>query len=91
MKINNLGPTGINPYKKAINKLDKVNNTTTAKADKVEISSAAKEMQQISQISTARQEKVEQLKLQVQNGTYKVKPQEIATSIMDFYSNKTSL
>ncbi len=90
MKINNIGTTGINPYKKAINKLDKVNNTTTAKADKVEISSAAKEMQQISQISTARQEKVEQLKLQVQNGTYKVKPQEIATSIMGFYSNKTA-
>jgi negative regulator of flagellin synthesis FlgM len=86
MKINNLGLTGINPYKKAINKLDKVNNTTTAKADKVEISSAAKEMQQINQVSTARQEKVEELKLQLQNGTYKVKPQEVASSIINFYT-----
>jgi negative regulator of flagellin synthesis FlgM len=85
MKINNLGPTGINPYKKAINKLDKVNNTTNAKADKLEISSAAKEMQQISQVDDTRQKKVEELKLSVQNGTYKPNATSTASGIINYF------
>jgi negative regulator of flagellin synthesis FlgM len=85
MKINNIGTTGINPYKKAINKLDKVNDTTTAKADKVEISSAAKEMQQISQVEAARQKKVEELKQSVQNGTYKPNATATASSIINYF------
>ncbi|MFC0477864.1 flagellar biosynthesis anti-sigma factor FlgM [Robertmurraya beringensis] len=85
MKINNIGTTGINPYKKAINKLDKVNNTTTAKADKVEISSAAKEMQQISQVDASRQKKVEELKQSVQNGTYKTNATATASSIINYF------
>ncbi|WP_066055844.1 flagellar biosynthesis anti-sigma factor FlgM [Robertmurraya korlensis] len=84
MKINNLGPTGINPYKKAINKLDKVSNTTTAKADKVEISSVAKEMQ-MNQIDAARQKKVEELKQSVQNGTYKADAKATASSIINYF------
>ncbi|MEK3992170.1 flagellar biosynthesis anti-sigma factor FlgM [Robertmurraya sp. FSL R5-0851] len=85
MKINNIGTTGINPYKKAINKLDKVNNTTTTKADKVEISSAAKEMQQISQVDSTRQKKVEELKQSVQNGTYKPNSTATASSIINYF------
>ncbi|SHP78632.1 flagellar biosynthesis anti-sigma factor FlgM [Mycobacteroides abscessus subsp. abscessus] len=85
MKINNIGTTGINPYKKAINKLDKVNNTMTAKADKVEISSAAKEMQQISQVDATRQKKVEELKQSVQNGTYKPNASATASSIINYF------
>lgn len=84
MKINNLGPTGINPYKKAISKLDKVSNTTTAKADKVEISSAAKEMQLINQLDSARQKKIEELKQSVQNGTYKPNATATASSIINY-------
>ncbi|ESU34141.1 hypothetical protein G3A_02415 [Bacillus sp. 17376] len=89
MKINNnIGPSGINPYKRQMNKLDATVTSQNKKADKVEISSTAKEMQQLSQVSVQRQQKVEELKLQVENGTYKLNPQETAKSIINFYHNK---
>jgi negative regulator of flagellin synthesis FlgM len=88
MKINNIGPSGINPYKRQMNKLDETANTQAKKADKVEISSTAKEMQQLSQVSVQRQQKVEELKIQVENGTYKLDPKETAKSIINFYQKK---
>ncbi len=88
MKINNLGPSGINPYKRQMNNMDNAQKAVKAGSDKVEISTTAKEMQKLSQPSTTRQEKIEQLKLQVENGTYKVNPQQVAQSMIDFYTNK---
>ena len=86
MKINNYGTQGVNPYKK-VNKVDPSNKAEGAKgADKVEISAAAKELQQVSQVSAARTEKIEALKKQVQSGTYEVNPQDVAKSIINFYS-----
>jgi negative regulator of flagellin synthesis FlgM len=87
MKINPLGSQGINPYKRQMNKIDQANKTTGKAADKVEISSAAKEMQQESQITNERDEKVNELKIQVENGTYKVNPKAVAKSIVNFYKN----
>ncbi|WP_226085910.1 MULTISPECIES: flagellar biosynthesis anti-sigma factor FlgM [Mesobacillus] len=89
MKINNnFGPSGINPYKRQMNKLDAAASSQNKKADKVEISSTAKEMQQLSQISVDRKQKVEELKIQVENGTYKLDSKETAKSIINFYRNK---
>jgi len=88
VKINNLGPSGINPYKRQMNNMDNAQKAVKAGSDKVEISTTAKEMQKLSQPSTTRQEKIEQLKLQVENGTYKVNPQQVAQSMIDFYTNK---
>lgn len=89
MKINNnIGPSGINPYKRQMNKLDAAANMQSKKADKVEISSTAKEMQQISQVSMERKQKVEDLKIQVENGTYKLDPKETAKSILNYYNKK---
>jgi negative regulator of flagellin synthesis FlgM len=85
MKINPLGSQGINPYKRQMNKLDQASKTTGKAADKVEISSAAKEMQQESQITNDRDAKVNELKIQVENGTYNVDPKAVAKSILDFY------
>lgn len=85
MKINNLGPSGINPYKRQMNKIDNMSKTTKPAADKVEISSTAKEMQQISSYSVQRQEKVEELKIQVANGNYNVDSKEVAKSLINFY------
>jgi len=86
MKINNYGTQGINPYKK-VNKVEQSNKAEGTKgADKVEISAAAKELQQVSQVSAARTEKIDALKKQVQSGTYEVNPQEVAKSILNFYS-----
>ena len=45
----------------------------------------AKEMQSISSIEKERQTKVEELKAQVQNGTYTPQPNQIAKSMIDYY------
>ena len=55
------------------------------KTDVVEISSEAKEMQSISSIEKERQTKVEELKAQVENGTYNLQPNQIAKSMIDYY------
>jgi negative regulator of flagellin synthesis FlgM len=86
MKINPMGPTGINPYKKQLNKLAETEKIT--KTDKVEISSAAKQLQETSPVTVARQEKVEALKQQVQSGNYKVNPEAVAKGVYDFYYKK---
>lgn len=88
MKINNFGTSGINPYKRQMNKLESTNKASQAASDKIEISSAAKEMQQVSQISAQRQARVEELKNEVQSGNYEIKPNEVAGSIINFYFNK---
>ncbi|WP_050616465.1 flagellar biosynthesis anti-sigma factor FlgM [Bacillus testis] len=85
MKINQVGPAGMNPYKKNINKLDELKQSTYQK-DKIEISSTAKEMQQSSQIVAQRQERVQDIKVSIQNGTYQVDPKATAKSLLDFYS-----
>jgi negative regulator of flagellin synthesis FlgM len=86
MRINNLGPSGLNPYKRQLDKLDNISGDVKKKADKVEISSTAKEMQQGTHLQLERQAKVDQLKLDVETGNYKVDPQKVAKSIIDFYS-----
>lgn len=85
MKINQTGLFGVNPYKKQMEKMDQVKQASK-KQDKVEISSAAKEMQQANQISAERQQKIDALKQQIQNGTYQVDAKATAKGIIDFYS-----
>ncbi|SFB25329.1 MULTISPECIES: flagellar biosynthesis anti-sigma factor FlgM [unclassified Bacillus (in: firmicutes)] len=85
MKINNIGPSGINPYKRQMNKMDTAQKSVNKASDKLEISATAKEMQQLSQVAQQRQARVEELKSQVEAGTYQVKPEEVAKSIVNFY------
>lgn len=87
MKINPIGTSGVNPYNRQVNKVD-TTKTTPRPLDKVEISASAKEMQQVSQISAERQNKLDELKSQIENGTYKMNASDTAKSILDFYSNK---
>jgi negative regulator of flagellin synthesis FlgM len=88
MKINNFGTSGINPYKQQMNKPNQQKNINGKQNDKVEISTTAKEMQQVSSVEKERSTKVEQLKIQVANGQYKVDPQAIANGIQKFYFGK---
>ena len=87
MKINNLGQMGVNPYRKQMEKPAQQNNSA-AKSDKVEISSEAKGLQEMSQFQQTRNEKVAQLKIAVQNGTYQVDAKAVAAKMTDFYFNK---
>ncbi len=45
MKINNFRPSGVNPYKNQLNKLEQLEKEPDKKTDVVEISTEAKEMQ----------------------------------------------
>nr|WP_110112538.1 flagellar biosynthesis anti-sigma factor FlgM [Bacillus sp. CGMCC 1.16541] len=85
MKINRYGSFSVNPYKKQMDQQQKA-NVIDHKKDKVEISSQGKEMQHVNAFSTERQQKVEELKKQIQQGTYKVEPQDVAKSMIDFYT-----
>ena len=85
MKINNFRPTGVNPYQNQQNKMDHLEQSKQKKTDVVEISPEAKEMQSISSIDKERQTKVEELKAQVQKGTYTLQPNQIAKSMIDYY------
>ncbi len=76
---------GVNPYNLQANKQDNVKSLYKANRDKLEISSEAKEMQQVSTISAERQAKVEELKLQVESGTYALNPKATAKGIIDYY------
>ena len=86
MKINPFGSQGVNPYKQQMNKAGQdYGKTVPKKADRVEISSTAKEMQQLSQLPAERQAKVEELKNQIENSIYQINPQKVANSIVDFF------
>ncbi|PLR82586.1 flagellar biosynthesis anti-sigma factor FlgM [Bacillus canaveralius] len=85
MKINNMGPSGLNPYKRQMNKFENADKTASKASDKLEISSTAKEMQQSSHISAQREAKVEELRIQVENGNYKVNPRDVAKSLINYY------
>ncbi|WHY13932.1 flagellar biosynthesis anti-sigma factor FlgM [Peribacillus frigoritolerans] len=85
MKINNVGMTGVNPYNLQANKTGNIKESKVKSSDKVEISSAAKEMQQSSSILAARQAKVDELKIQVEKGNYKLNALATAKGLIDFY------
>jgi negative regulator of flagellin synthesis FlgM len=85
VKINNLGSMGVNPYKRSLEKGAQAAQKPQTKEDKVEISAKAIDLQQSNGVTKARQEKVEALKRQVENGTYTIDPQAIAKGLLDFY------
>ncbi|WP_421381464.1 flagellar biosynthesis anti-sigma factor FlgM [Bacillus salacetis] len=87
MKINNINTPRLNPYNKQLNKIDQAKSINKP-SDKVEISSEAKDMQIANQFNVERQEKVKNLKVQVENGTYKVNHQELAKSLKNFYKQQ---
>ncbi|MBU8905985.1 flagellar biosynthesis anti-sigma factor FlgM [Desertibacillus haloalkaliphilus] len=86
MKINPYHSVQNNPYRKQVSH-QQMKTDAVKQRDKVEISPAAKQMQQVSKIETERQEKVEALKEKIASGDYKVDPEAIARKVYDFWSN----
>lgn len=87
MKIYNVRTGNVNPYKQQMNKNDYL-RSNKKQSDKVEISSEAKQLQHQSSIVQKRKEKIEQLKIAIENGTYQIDHQELAKSIYNFYFKK---
>ncbi|GLY09226.1 flagellar biosynthesis anti-sigma factor FlgM [Pseudobacillus badius] len=85
MKINQPGVQGINPYQKQLNKTQGAKKAAAAPTDKLEISSAAKGMQEVSKMAKERMEKIASLKQQIAKGEYQPQPEKIAEGIVKFY------
>lgn len=90
MKINHIGgPHGINPYRQQLNKIQQKEQTAKKQADQVEISAAAKDLQKLSAMEKERAAKVEKIRSQVESGTYKIDPRQIAEKMVAYYKSKS--
>lgn len=90
MKINHIGgPYGINPYRQQLNKIQQQEQTAKKQADQVEISAAAKDLQKLSAMEKERAAKVEKIRSQVESGTYKIDPRQIAEKMVAYYKSKS--
>ncbi|WP_297990096.1 flagellar biosynthesis anti-sigma factor FlgM [uncultured Anoxybacillus sp.] len=83
MKIHRIQPMNVNPYERTA-RVEKPTKATK-KIDQVEISSAAKELQEAAKFSSERLEKVERLKEEIESGTYKLDARAVAESVLRYY------
>lgn len=86
MKINNVNLPAINPYKANELNVPKSVKATQAQTDKLEISSQAKKLSEISSYTTDRNERIQEIKAQIDAGTYKIDSQEIAKNLLSYYN-----
>ncbi|EMT45890.1 flagellar biosynthesis anti-sigma factor FlgM [Anoxybacillus flavithermus] len=83
MKIHRIQPMNVNPYERTA-RIEKPTKATK-KTDQVEISSAAKELQEAARFSSERLEKVERLKEEIESGAYKLDARAVAESVLRYY------
>lgn len=85
MKINNYGVNPVNPYKNQQLKTEATKKAAVSFEDHIEISSQAKDLQGIKNYSTERADKVQAIKQQIENGTYKVDANKLAKDLINYY------
>ncbi len=83
MKIQGSNPI-LNAYQKQQQKV--YDTKRTEQKDKIDISQTAKSLQKNQQHEVNRQNQVQQLKEQVQQGEYKVNYEQLADKMIDFWS-----
>lgn len=86
VKINPFNRPELNPYQQQPKKAGQELRKNAA--DQVEISATAKELQKTSNMEAERKARVEQLKMQVQNGDYNIHPKAVAQGIAEFFAKK---
>ncbi|MFC7373033.1 flagellar biosynthesis anti-sigma factor FlgM [Fictibacillus iocasae] len=88
MKINNFNSVNHhNPYKKQQNEPAEQSKKPMQK-DEINISSEAKNLQSALKSEAERKAKIDEIKKQIENGTYNVKPEKTAKSFLDFWFKK---
>lgn len=85
MKIQKFNLPVINPYKTNQLKAEQVEQKAKMKTDKLEISSEAKQLSEVSSFTIQRNERVEQLKAEIEAGTYKVDAEQLASNLAKYY------
>lgn len=84
MKINPLNQVN-NPYARRQVERQQLADSIK-KRDQIEISQAAKEMQLSSRIDKERQQRVNELKEQIDNGTYQINAHAVARKFYDYWN-----
>ncbi|MEK5040713.1 flagellar biosynthesis anti-sigma factor FlgM [Sporosarcina sp. FSL K6-3457] len=85
MKIQKFNIPAINPYKTNQLKAEQLEQKSKMQTDKLEISSEAKQLSEISPFTVQRNERVEQLKTEIEAGTYKVDAEQLASNLAKYY------
>jgi len=85
MKIEKFTLPAINPYKANQLKAEQTEQKAKMKTDKLEISSEAKQLSEMSSFTVARNERVQELKAQVKEGTYEVNPEQLASNLVKHF------
>lgn len=86
MRINDV-KYGLNPYQNQINR-NKANTNKSSGSDVVDISTSGQEIYQAMKSDQVdRQQRLNQLKQQVSDGTYKVDSQKVAEKMTEFWKN----
>lgn len=88
MKINNNPIPPVNPYRANQVKSEKANLEKTVQSDRLEISKEAKQLSEASPVTAKRNEKVSELKAQIQAGTYEVNAEKLASDLIGYYQPK---
>lgn len=86
MKIPKINIPPVNPYKASEIKIQQSTQKYKQQADKLEISSEAKHLSEASPHSIERNEKVQAIQTQIEAGTYKVNPEKLAGSLLNYYN-----
>lgn len=85
MKIQSFKLPAINPYKANQLKAGQLEQKTTVKTDKIEISSVAKQLSEVSSFTVERNERIQQLKGKIDAGTYEVNAEQLASDLAKYY------
>ncbi|PIC94812.1 flagellar biosynthesis anti-sigma factor FlgM [Sporosarcina sp. P26b] len=86
MKVEGFKPQAVNPYRSQQMKVDQTKQVAQVKTDKLEISSEAKKLSAASPIESARQQRVQELKAQVQSGDYQVDASKLASNMLSYFN-----
>lgn len=86
MKITNNNIQPVNPYRANQVKQEQTKQSEATLQDRLEISKEAKKLSEPSPITAQRNEKVAALKAQVQAGTYKVDPEQLANDLVGYFN-----
>ncbi|WP_342513000.1 flagellar biosynthesis anti-sigma factor FlgM [Sporosarcina sp. FSL K6-1522] len=86
MKIQKFNLPAINPYKANQLKADQFEQQAKRQTDKIEISSEAKQLSEVSPITIERNDRVQQLKAQIESGTYEVNAEQLASNLVKYYN-----
>jgi len=86
VKINNkINIPSVNPYRANQLKAEQLTEKATKQMDKIEISSKAKQLSEVTPFEAKRNERVQQLKAQIASGEYKVEPEKLASDLINHF------